>query len=56
MKRQLKAIVAGVVAGLTFAIPGVDDGLTASEVLGTALAGLVAWQAVYWTKNAKAAR
>lgn len=53
MKEQMKAIVSGVVAGLAFAIPVVDDGLVPSEVLGIALAVLTGHQAVYWTKNKK---
>lgn len=51
MRKQLKAIVAGVVAALSYAVPVVDDGLVASEGLGIALAALVGWQAVYWTEN-----
>jgi|JI10StandDraft_1071094.scaffolds.fasta_scaffold943590_2 hypothetical protein len=54
MKEQMKAIVAGAVAGLAFAIPVVDDGLVASEILGIALAVLTGHQAVYWTKNKQA--
>jgi hypothetical protein len=48
---QMKAVVAGLVAGLSFAVPVVDDGLAASEGLGIVLAALVGWQTVYWTKN-----
>lgn len=51
MDRQLKAIVAGLVAGLSFLAPGVDDGLLWSEGIGAVLATLVGWQAVYWTSN-----
>lgn len=36
-----KAIIAGLVSAISFAIPVVDDGLIASEVLGIVLAGLV---------------
>ena len=54
MKRQAKAIVAGVVAGLSFAVPVVDDGLAPSEALGIALAALVGWQAVFWVKDKEA--
>ncbi len=45
------AWVAAGVAALGYLVPVVDDGLTASEGLGAALAALVAWQAVYWTRN-----
>lgn len=51
MKGQLKAIVAGVIAALSFAIPVVDDGVVPSEVGGILLAGVIAWQSVYWIKN-----
>lgn len=51
MKGQLKALTAGVVAGLSFAIPVVDDGVVPSEVGGILLAFVVAWQSVYWVKN-----
>lgn len=50
---QLKAITAGIVAGLSFAIPVVDDGVTLSDVLGIALATIVGWQATYWVKNSE---
>lgn len=53
MMEQMKAIVAGLVAGISYAVPVVDDGLVPSEGLGIALAALVAWQAVYWTPNRK---
>lgn len=46
-----KAWVGAAVAALSFAIPVADDGLVASEWLGILLAGLVAWQGVYWTTN-----
>lgn len=52
--RQLKAIVAGAVAGLSFAVPVVDDGLVPSEALGIVLAAVIGWQAVYWTSNRRA--
>lgn len=51
IKGQLKAITAGIVAGLSYAIPVVDDGLSAAEGLGIVLAAVVGWQAVYWTTN-----
>lgn len=53
MKKQMKAIVAGLVAGLSFAVPVVDDGVLPSEGLGIVLAALIGWQAVYWTSNGK---
>lgn len=40
-KAWVAALVAGLVAALSYAIPVVDDGLLASEVLGIVLAGLV---------------
>lgn len=49
MKRQAKAIVAGVVAGLGFAIPASAGGLTVAEGLGVALAAVLGYQGVYWT-------
>lgn len=49
MKRQAKAIVAGLIAGLTFAIPAADKGFTVAEGLGIALAAVVGYQATYWT-------
>lgn len=52
--RAAKAYVAGAVAGLAFAGPVVDDGLTASETLGILGAALVAFQAVFWTSNRSA--
>jgi len=48
---QLKAITAGVVAGLAFAIPVVDDGVSLADALGIALAAVVGWQSTYWVKN-----
>lgn len=46
-----KAIVAGIVTALSFAIPVVDDGLIASEVLGIILAGLTGTGVVYAVPN-----
>lgn len=51
IRRTAKAWVAAAVAGLGYLTPGVDDGLAASEALGALLAGLVAWQGVYWVRN-----
>ena len=52
-RRAAKAYVAAAIAAGSFLAPVVDDGLLASEAIGTAVAGLVAWQAVYWTPNAR---
>ena len=46
-----KAILAAVIAAISFAVPVVDDGLTPSEVLGIILAGLVALGSVYAIPN-----
>ena len=51
MTGYLKAIVGALVAALSYAIPVIDDGLAASEVLGIVLAAVVGFQAVYWTSN-----
>lgn len=48
-----KAVLAAIIAALSFAIPVVDDGVTVSEVLGVILAGLVALGAVYATPNSE---
>lgn len=46
-----KALLGGLVAALSFAIPVVDDGLIASEVLGILLAGLTGTGLVYAVPN-----
>lgn len=46
-----KAIVGGLVGALTYAIPVVDDGLVASEILGIVLAGLAGTGLVYLVPN-----
>jgi hypothetical protein len=46
-----KAVTAAVVAGASFAIPVVDDGLTTSEVLGIAVAALTAFGTVWGIPN-----
>lgn len=46
-----KAIIGGLVAALSFAIPVVDDGLLLSEVLGIILAGLTGTGLVYAVPN-----
>ena len=46
-----KALTAALIAGASAAIPLVDDGLTASEGLGIAVAFLTALSAVYAVPN-----
>lgn len=46
-----KAVAGGVATALAFAIPVVDDGLKASEVLGIALAFLGGLGIVYQVPN-----
>ena len=46
-----KAIVGGLVAAISFAIPVIDDGLIASEVLGILLGGLTGGGVVWRTPN-----
>lgn len=46
-----KAVLAAIIAAISFAIPVVDDGVTVSEVLGIILAGLVALGTVYAVPN-----
>lgn len=54
VKPYLKAIVAGLVAALSFAAPLVDAPIAPSGVLGIILAFIVAFLAVYATKNTPA--
>lgn len=56
MLSYLKAIVAGVIAAISYAIPVVDDGLKASEVLAIVLAGLVGSGVTYMVPNRSARR
>lgn len=51
MKSYAKAVLAAVIAGCSAAIPLVDDGLTASEGLGIALAFLTGLGVVYAVPN-----
>lgn len=51
VKPYAKAVTAAVVAGASFAIPVVDDGLIASEVLGVAVAALTAFGTVWAIPN-----
>lgn len=51
MNHYAKAIVGGIIAALSFAIPVVDDGLLVSEVLGILLAGLTGTGLVYAVPN-----
>lgn len=46
-----KAVVAGAVAGLSYAASAAADGFTTGEVLGIAVATLAAFEAVYWVPN-----
>jgi hypothetical protein len=52
--KQIKAITAGV-AGAAAAFSGaLTDGFQAQDVVVAVVAGVVAWQAVYWApKNAE---
>lgn len=47
----MKAVLGGLVAAISFAIPVVDDGLVVSEVLGIVLAGLTGTGLVYAVPN-----
>lgn len=51
--RYAKAIVGGLVSGLSALIPLAGDGVSLVDGLGTALAVLVGFQGVYWTENSK---
>ena len=46
-----KAVIAGLIAALSFAIPVVDNGLLLSEVLGIVLAGLTGAGFTYAVPN-----
>ncbi len=52
LRRTAKAYVGAAIATGSFLAPVVDDGLLASEAIGAAVAGLTAWQAIYWTPGA----
>lgn len=49
----VKAILGGTVAALSFAIPVIDDGLVASEILGVVLAGLTGFGVVFGASNSE---
>lgn len=51
MQSYLKAIVAGLIAAITAAIPLVDDGVNVKDVLLIALAGLVGSGVTYAVPN-----
>ena len=51
VKPYAKAFTGAVVAGASFAIPVIDDGLTASEVLGITVAALTAFGMVWGVPN-----
>lgn len=55
-KVYAKAIVGGLVAGLSYAIPVVDDGLVPSEGLGIALAFIVGLGVVGMVPNQPAGK
>lgn len=55
-RKAAKAYVAAAIAAGSFLAPVVDDGLAASEAIGVLVAGLTAWQAVYWTPTPDAVR
>lgn len=46
-----KAFAAGIAAGIAYAIPVVDDGLTSSEILGITLAALIGWGVTWAVPN-----
>lgn len=48
-----KAIVGGLIAGLSALIPLAGDGVSLVDALVAAVAVLAGFQAVYWTKNAE---
>ena len=50
-REQAKAILGGILAALSFAVPVVDDGLLLSEGLGIVLAGLTAYGIVFGVRN-----
>lgn len=54
-KPYAKAILSGLIAAISFAIPCVDDGLIPSEVLGIVLAGLTGLGIVYAVPNRRSA-
>jgi hypothetical protein len=49
--QQAKAILAGLIALLSALVPVLDDGVTSAELLGVAMAGLVAYGAVFELPN-----
>lgn len=50
--KAAKALVGGIVAGLSALIPIAGDGISLVDALVTAAAIFAGFQAVYWTKNA----
>lgn len=46
-----KALVAAIIAAMSYLIPVVDDGLTTSEILGTIVAGAVAGGVTWGVPN-----
>jgi hypothetical protein len=51
--KAAKALVGAAVAGLTALLPLVGDGVSLRDGIITAIAVLVGFNAVYWTKNAE---
>ena len=51
MRAYAKAIVGGILAGLAYMVPVVDDGLLWSEILRSVLIGLTAYAAVWRVRN-----
>ena len=49
---QAKAVLAGVIAGLTALLPLMPDGFQWSDLVGTLLAALIAYGAVFGVPNA----
>ena len=51
LRAYAKAIVAGILAGLAYMVPVVDDGLLWSEILRSVLIGLTAYATVWRVRN-----
>ena len=49
-----KAIVGGLIAGLTTAAAAAQDGFTVTEIIGTVLAAVTGFSGVFWTTNKEA--
>jgi hypothetical protein len=53
VQEMAKALVGGLIAGLSVLAGAVGDGVSAQEWIAAAVAMLVGFEAVYWTDNAK---